>query len=269
MPLTLTSLGSSSALPGRNNYFTAHVLNVRGRLFLIDCGEATQFRLRQLGISIGAIEHIFITHAHGDHVFGLFGLLSSMNMLNRTKPLHIFAPAPVGDILRFFLDTFNNHGCSYEICYHLVSGTEPQVICQTDKAIVTSLPLQHGVPTYGYLFEETKIRKSIPRRVAYCTDTCYVPSLPTWIAGVDLLFHETTFMKDKTDSAEKYQHSTTLDAARVALEAGVKQLVVGHFSSRYDDVTLFLEEARSLFPATALSLEGTIFEVPRVSCTQE
>lgn len=264
MPLTLSSLGSSSALPTKETYFTAHVLNVRGRLFLLDCGEGTQFRLRQMGISIGALEHIFVTHTHGDHIFGLFGLLSTMRMLERTKPIHLYGPADLGPILDFYKARFGTP-CPYELFFHPVGGTAPAVVLETAEATVTSLPLEHvSVPAYGYLFTETTVRRSLPRRVAYCTDTGPVPALADWIRGVDLLFHEATFLQDRVAAARKYGHSTAQDAAQLAVEAKVGTLLLGHFSARYEDPHAFLAEARPIFPNTFLSLEGTVFEVPRV-----
>lgn len=265
MPLKLSSLGSASAVPTKDTYFTAHVLNVRGRLCLLDCGEGTQFRLRQMGISMGAIDYIFLTHMHGDHCFGMPGLLSTMDLLGRRKELHITAPESFSNLYRYFVD---NHGGqpSFEVIFHPLTATVPEHVLSTAEFSVTALPLHHIVPTYGYLFEETKVRKSEPRRVAYCTDTAYFPELVEWVKGVDLLFHEATFMDAQKDKAVKYCHSTALQAAQLAKEAQVKQLLLGHFSRKYTDVWEILAQAQSVFPQTSLSLEGTEFEVPRVLC---
>ncbi len=267
MPLTLTSLGSAAALPLKGSYFTAHVLNVRGRLFLLDCGEGTQLRLRQLGISLGAIDNIFLTHLHGDHVFGIFGLLSSMHLLERTAPVHIFAPGGFERMLEFYFSRFVNGPSSFPVTHHLVSGDRPALLLDGPTAGVYSLPLHHSVPAYGYLFREKKIRRSEARSVAYCTDTAPVADLPAWINGVDILFHEATFLEQDKCSAEKYLHSTAADAARCALESGAHRLVIGHFSSRYKETPAFLAEARAIFPATEAGYEGSVFSVPRSAIT--
>ncbi len=266
MPLKLSNLGSASAVPSKDTYFTAHVLNVRGRLCLLDCGEGTQFRLRQLGFSLGAVDYLFLTHLHGDHCFGIFGLLSTMNLLERHKPLHITAPAACSDLLQYYTRYHCRGEQSYEVIFHPLQAEVPEPVLDTSEFSVTALPLHHTVPTYGYLFEERKVRKSLPRRVAYCTDTAPFPDLARWVQGVDLLFHDSTFLECDTEKAQKYLHSTPVQAACLAREAQVKQLLLGHFSQKYNDVWEFLSQAQAVFPRTSLSLEGTEFEVPRTLC---
>ncbi len=263
MPLTLTSLGCASALPTRDTYFTAHVLNIRGRLFLLDCGEGTQLRLRQLGISMGSIEHVFITHLHGDHVFGLLGMLSTMHMLNRKHPLYIHAPAGLEKLIAFYFAFLGEREPSFTIIHEKVETDGLSLILETDTADVYAFPLNHSIPAYGYLFREKPVRKSYPRAVAYCTDTAPRPEIPVWIKGVDLLFHEATFLEQDTVAAAKYLHSTARQAAQTALSAGAGQLILGHFSSRYKETPAFLAEAREIFPNTELSTEGRTFSVPR------
>ncbi len=263
MPLTLTSLGCASALPTRDNYFTAHVLNIRGRLFLLDCGEGTQLRLRQLGISMGSIEHVFITHLHGDHVFGLLGMLSTMHLLNRKQPLFIHAPAGLEKMLSFYFDFLGEREPSFSIVHKKIEVEELSPVLETDTADVYAFPLNHSIPAYGYLFREKPVRKSFPRSVAYCTDTAPRPEIPVWVKGVDLLFHEATFLEHDHVAAAKYLHSTAHQAAQTALDAEAGQLLLGHFSSRYKETPAFLAEAREIFPNTELSTEGRTFSVPR------
>ncbi len=263
MPLTLTSLGCASALPTRDNYFTAHVLNIRGRLFLLDCGEGTQLRLRQLGISMASIEHVFITHLHGDHVFGLPGMLSTMHLLNRKSPLYIHAPAGLEKMMAFYFDFLGEREPSFPVIHVKVEADGLAPVLDTDTTDVYAFPLNHSVPAYGYLFREKPVRKSYPRSVAYCTDTAPRTEIPSWIKGVDLLFHEATFLEHDAEAAAKYLHSTARQAAQTALDAGAGQLLLGHFSSRYKETPAFLAEAREIFPNTELSTEGRTFTVPR------
>lgn len=263
MPLTLTSLGCASALPTRDNYFTAHVLNIRGRSFLLDCGEGTQLRLRHLDISLRTIEHVFITHLHGDHVFGLPGLLSSMHLLDRTAPLYIYAPHGMEKMLAFYYDFLGEREPSFPIIFREVRGDGPVQVLEAETACVYAFPLKHSVPAFGYLFREKSVRKSRPRSVAYCTDTAPHPDIPGWIRGVDLLFHEATFLEQDAQAAAQYLHSTAGQAAQTARSAGAGTLLLGHFSSRYKETSAFLAEARNIFPNTYLSKEGFTFSVPR------
>ena len=263
MPLTLTSLGCASALPTKENYFTAHVLYIRGRSFLLDCGEGTQLRLKQLGISPSAVERIFITHLHADHVLGLPGMLSSMHLLERKKPLYIYAPQGLEKLLSFYFDFLGREDSSFPIIHEIVEGEGVFPIYEGETATVFAFPMNHSIPSYGYLFREKPVRKSKPRSVAYCTDTAPFPELPGWVAGVDLLFHEATYLEEDREAAVKYKHSTARQAAQTAKDAGAGKLLLGHFSSRYKENRAFLEEARPVFQNTELSLEGCTFTVPR------
>ncbi|HNR27793.1 MAG TPA: ribonuclease Z [Bacteroidales bacterium] len=263
MPLTLTSLGSASALPARNTYFTAHVLNIRGRSFLLDCGEGTQLRLGQLGISLGAIDHVFITHLHADHVFGLLGMISSMHLLKRNAPLYVHAPRGLEKLIEFYFDFSGKQDPSFPIIHKVVEGTGMFPVMDGGEALVSAFPLNHGVPTFGYLFREKRVRKSEPRSVAYCTDTAPFPELAGWVEGVDLLFLEATFLEKDLESAQNYKHCTARQAAQIALDAGVGKLLLGHFSSRYKEAPAYLAEAREIFPDTELSTESRTFSVPR------
>ena len=310
MDFTLTVLGTASAkpIPGRNQ--SAQVLSVRGRSFLIDCGEGVQTRLQESRISILKIESIFISHIHGDHVFGLFGLLSTMGMLSRMTPLNIYAPVSFGPILKFFLSYYGD-GILFEIRHIPMKMKSPEMIYHTKSLEVYAFPLNHGIETFGWLFrekepamnvrkwkideyalslteigavkrgedvvrtapdgstvvlpfEELGYRPYNPRSYAYCSDTAPFPELSSWVKGVDLLYHETTYPSELTAEAAKRHHSTTIQAAECALEAGVKKLVIGHYSSRRYDQSLYLEECRSVFPETYAANDGDVFDVPLV-----
>jgi ribonuclease Z len=303
MSFHLTILGTSSALPTSDRYPTAHVLNVHERLFLIDCGEGTQMQMRRYKIRFGRLEHIFISHLHGDHMFGLYGLLSTLNLMGRKSPVSLYGPDDLERLMNQHFADFDIH-LNYNIRFTGISGNKPQVILDTRRILVTAFPLKHRVPTYGYLFREKEADRKIlkekiqeynisikdiaaikkgadltlpdgtvisndvltisppePKSYAFCSDTKYFKKLPSYVKGVDLLYHEATFDKSKTDLAHQVGHSTATEAATVALEAGVKKLIIGHFSARYRDPSLLEAEAREVFPATEAGKEGTSYEV--------
>lgn len=310
MDFTLTVLGTASAkpIPGRNQ--SAQVLSVRGRSFLIDCGEGVQTRLQESRISILKIDSVFISHIHGDHVFGIFGLLSTMGMLSRMTPLTIYAPVSFGPILKFFLSYYGD-GIAFEIRYIPMKMKSPEMIFHTKSLEVYAFPLNHGIETFGWLFREKEPAMNVkkwkideyalslteigavkrgedvvrtaadgstvvlpfeelgykpynPRSFAYCSDTAPFPELPSWVKGVDLLYHEATYPADLSDEAAKRHHSTSVQAAECALEAGAKKLVIGHYSSRRYDQSLYLKECWSVFPETYAANDGDIFDVPLV-----
>ncbi len=310
MDFTLTVLGTASAkpIPGRNQ--SAQVLSVHGRSFLIDCGEGTQTRLQEARISLLRIESVFISHIHGDHVFGLFGLLSTMGMLSRMTPLTIYAPVGFGPILKFFLSYYGT-GIPFEIRHVPMTMKSPEMIYHTKSLEVYAFPLNHRIETFGWLFrekepamnvrkwkideyalslteigtvkrgedvvraapdgstsvlplEELGYRPYNPRSYAYCSDTAPFPELASWVKGVDLLYHEATYPAELSAEAAKRYHSTTLQAASCALEAGVRKLIIGHYSSRRYDLRLYEEECRSVFPETYAASDGDVFDVPLV-----
>ena len=301
--MKLTILGSSSALPTSGRYPSAHVLNAHERLFLIDCGEGTQMQLRKTRIRFAKINHIFLSHLHGDHVFGLYGLLSTFSLMGRENPIHLYAPEKYDNILKSHLRDFDIN-LSFDIDFIPLSGNEPVKILDDKYLTVTSFPLQHRVPAYGFLFREKISDRSIikecidkfhipplripaikkgedfitpdgtiiknteitlpppkPLSYAYCSDTKYFKRLASFVKEVSLLYHEATFDKTKVDLAEITGHSTTLDAARTAMDARVSTLLIGHFSARYKDVLPLVEEARTLFPETYAAIDGQTFEV--------
>lgn len=303
MNFTLNVLGTASALPTTERYPSAQVLNVRGRLFMIDCGEAAQIQIRKAGISFLKIEHMCLSHIHGDHIFGFFGLLSTMAMLGRTAPLNIYAPRQFRPILDFFRTTFGE-GILYDINFTALEMSEPQVIYESRNVELLAFPLNHRVETFGFIIKEKMPQHNVhkeaiarygltlaeigtlkrgedvhrengevimnseaayipyePRSYAYCSDTAPFPELKDWIKGVTLLYHESTFPAEMEEMAAKTYHSTTLQAAQTAKDAGVGRLLTGHYSSRFPSVDFFLDEMRSIFPDTDLAHDMDVIEI--------
>ena len=306
MNFTLNVLGTASALPTTERYPSAQVLDVRGRLFMIDCGEAAQIQMRRAGISFLKIEHICISHIHGDHIFGLFGLLSTMAMLGRKAPLNIYAPEGFRPTLNFLLEQFGE-GFLYEVNHIVLNMSEPQLVYDNRRTELLAFPLNHRIDTYGFIIREKMPQHNVhkeaiakyglsiaeigalkrgedvvrndgpepvvipnseaayipytPRSYAYCSDTAPFPELAQWIKGVTVLYHEATFPAEMSEMAAKTYHSTTLQAAQTAKEAGVGRLLVGHYSSRYPSVDFFLDELRSIFPDTHLTHDMDVIEL--------
>lgn len=298
-------MGSASAKPVIDRFQSAQVLTVHGRSFLIDCGEGVQVQLQRFGVSIMKIDSIFISHIHGDHVFGIFGLLSTMGMLGRSMPLNIYAPVSFGPILKFFL-SYYGEGVAFEIRHNPLKMKEPEVVYETKSLEISAFPLNHGIEAFGFLFKEKAPQRNvwkhmlsryeftlteigtlkrgedvvredevikcedatyvpwIPRSYAYCSDTAPFPELAQWVKDVDILYHETTYLKGQSDLAAQRHHSTTVQAARCALEAGAKKLVIAHYTSRVRDAAVFEAECRSVFPETYAASDGSTFDVPLV-----
>ena len=304
MEFTLKIMGSASAMPvvGRNQ--SAQVLDVHGRLFLLDSGEGVQTQLVRYRVPMQKIDSLFISHIHGDHVFGLFGLLSTLGMKGRTAPMNIYGPANLGPLLKFFLSYYGD-GLSYEIRFTPLKMKAPEVIYQTRSLEVSAFPLNPKIETFGYLFREKTPQHTVhkdaiarygltlteigtlkrgedvvredgtvipvseaaylpynPRSYAYISDTAPFPELAGWVKGVDLLYHETTYLQELEDQAQKRFHSTTLQTARCAKDAGVKRLVIGHYSSRNTNAALYEKECRTIFPETYAAADGSVFDVP-------
>ena len=291
-------LGCGSALPTTRHFSSSQVVNIREKLFMIDCGEGAQLQLRRSKLKFTRLNHIFISHLHGDHCFGLMGLISTFGLLGRTAQLHIYAHADLEKLLQPQLDFFCK-GMTYEVVFHNIDPTQAAVIYEDRSVTVTTIPLRHRIPSCGFLFQEKKtpnhiIRDMIdfyripvsqlnkikngedyiteegvvvpnnrlttpsaaPRSYAYCSDTLYLKSIIPQIKGADLLFHEATFMSTDDARAKETYHSTALQAAQIAKEAEVKQLVIGHFSARYEDENLLLKESQTVFPQTILAKEN-------------
>jgi Metal-dependent hydrolases of the beta-lactamase superfamily III len=295
MEFSFTTMGTASALPIAFRYPSAHVLNIHGRLFLIDCGEGAQMQLRRYNIPFSKIDNILISHLHGDHLFGLFGLLSTLGMSGRIAPLYLYGPEGLLDVIEFFKAHFAE-GVKYEIIFNRVRCSKPILIYESKSIEIYAFPLKHRGETYGYLFKEKQpqlnvikhiiepynltfkeiatlkngldvVRESdsltkekiilpakdftyypyTPRSFAYCSDTAPFKKLSKWIQGVDLLYHEATFDDNLADTAVATFHSTATDAAKCAVESGAKQLIIGHYSSRYRDTNIILEQAKKNF----------------------
>lgn len=265
MNFRLTVLGSASAMPRADRNPSAQVLSVHGRLFLIDCGEGCQQQFRRLHLSFLKVEAIFLSHIHGDHIFGIFGLLNTMAMYGRTQVLHIYAPASFAGILRFFLNYFND-GMQYEIVHHPLAMKSPEQVHVSKCVRVSAFPLDHKIDCYGFRFDEILSERAenegrVPSSYAYCSDTRPFPELPQWVSGVRLLYHEATYNAELSDKAAQRYHSTTEDAARCALQAGAHSLVVGHYSSRINDYDAFRAECTAIFPDTKLASDGDFFDI--------
>lgn len=297
-PFKVHILGCGSALPTLKHFPSSQVVEVRGKLFMVDCGEGAQIQLRKTRISFSKIRCVFISHLHGDHCFGLIGLISTFGMLGRTAPLHVYAPEEFGSMLHAQLEMFCT-GLEFEVLFHAVDTQKNQVIYDDKSLTVETIPLLHRVPCCGFLFREKQGRRHILREMidcyeipinqidniksgmdwttsdgrvipnsrlttdpspsrsyAYCSDTRYIPSLHKLVEGVNLLYHESTYDKASAERARLYYHSTAEQAAMVARDAHVGQLLLGHFSARYNDEEHILNEARALFPNTYLAREG-------------
>ncbi|MCB8994838.1 MAG: ribonuclease Z [Bacteroidales bacterium] len=310
MKFSLTILGSSSAAPTSKRFPTAHLLNVNERFFLVDCGEGTQIQLRRFKLSFAKINRIFISHIHGDHVFGLFGLLSSFQLLGRKNTLHIHGPGELQEILKFYQKYFGSEQ-SYRIQFHALGYTRKMLIHEDERVEVFSFPLKHRVPTCGFLFCEKpsernlkkeaidafkpgieamqKIKKGEdfvlndgriipnseltlpqwkPRSYAYCSDTSFCPELSEILQNIDLLYHEATFSKEDEDLASQTAHSSSVQAAKIALACNAGKLLIGHFSSRYKSSDLLVNEARELFVNTIAVNDGDEYVVERIRLTE-
>lgn len=253
---SLTILGSGSAMPTFQNSPSGQVVELCDKSFLVDCGEGVQITMRQLGVKTARLYTVLISHLHGDHCFGLIGLISTLGMMNRTQPLHIYAHGDLEKLLRPMLD-YHCQDLSYEVVFHAINPRKREVIWEDRTLTIESIPLKHKVPTCGFLFTE-KHRDQEPRkRYAYCSDTMYREQIVEQIAGVDVLYHETTYTEKDADKCKKHTHSTAKQAANIARLAGAGKLVIGHFSAREDNHNLFLEEAKEVFENTVLAVERT------------
>jgi ribonuclease Z len=303
---TLVILGSSSALPTSERFPTAQVLNVQERFFLIDCGEGTQIQLRKYNIRLGRLNHIFISHLHGDHVFGLFGLLSSLGLMGRSQEMHIYGPPDLAGIVSMHFKAFDIH-LPYEITFHSLDCDHSQRIFEDRAVEVICFPVKHRIPACGFLFrEKERLRKFKPgifekydipvayrkgiqrgkdftlpdgrilpndhltnpgvpsRSYAFCGDTRYHRGMISSIRNVDMMYHEATFSDEDAHLAEITGHSTARQAGKIAHEAHVGKLIIGHFSARYKDLEVLKNEARQEFENTFLAVEGKRFTVPLV-----
>jgi ribonuclease Z len=299
--LALTILGNNSAIPAFDRNPTAQVLQTLEESYLIDCGEGTQMQMAKYKIRRSKINRIFISHLHGDHYFGLMGLLTSMGLLGRTNDIHLYAPAPLEEIINLQLRVADTR-LPYTIHFHPLQ--EEGLISEDKKMTVHCFKTQHRIDCWGFLFREKKNPRKLdaerakiyeipaayyeklqqghdyvtkkgtivpndevtmaapkPKSYAYCADTIYDESLAEKVKGVDLLYHETTYLKDLHERAAARFHSTTHQAADIAKKAQVQKLLIGHFSSKYETLDEFLTEAVEVFENTELALEGSCYKI--------
>ena len=259
---SVTILGNNSAVPAHDRYPTSQLVNFDGQHFLIDCGEGTQLQLLRYKIRYSRISHIFISHLHGDHYFGLIGLINSFGLLNRQQDLHVFGPPPLQDILNLQLDAANTR-LPFTLQFHPI--TSPGLLLDTESIAVSCFPVDHRIACYGFSFCEKKLPRKLaaggllPRRYAYCADTRYQESMIDHILDFDMIYHESTYLDDQREKAELRFHSTAKQAAEIAKKANVKKLLLGHFSSQYESLHFFEEEARTIFPAAENALQGVTY----------
>jgi ribonuclease Z len=298
-------LGSNSAIPAFGRFPSAQIVQHYGDAFLIDCGEGTQFRLSQFKVKRSKIRTIFISHLHGDHVFGLPGLLTSLSLSGHEHPMEIIGPPGLQSYLNIVFE-ISQSNIRFPLKIHEIEGNGG-VVLETNKLIVTAFPLVHRIPTYGYLFREKTKKNRIdqdkldqfklnPQEIhsilkgidvtgsdgshltasdfilppnpsytyAYCSDTMYDEQVAHAVKGVDLLYHEATFDNSMSALAHDRYHTTSGEAGKIATMAGVRKLLIGHFSSRYMDLQILLDETRAEFPNTELAKEGQWFEVDNI-----
>ena len=302
-PFKVHILGCGSALPTLQHNASSQIVELREKLFMIDCGEGTQIQLRRSRIHFSKIIAVFISHLHGDHCFGLPGMISTFGMTGRTAPLHIYAPAAFEPILEQTLSFFCQ-GLEFKVVFHAVDTTQNKVVYEDRSLTVETIPLQHRIDCCGYLFREKPILPHIRRDMidfykipisqinnikagadwvtpegeviansrlttpaeparsyAYCSDTRYIKTLHELVKGVSTLYHESTYSAEDAERARLYWHSTSQDAARVARDASVGKLLLGHFSARYNNESQLLEEAKEIFPNSYLTCEGASFDI--------
>ena len=299
--MKLTILGCFSATPRTDTNPTSQVLEINNHMFLIDCGEGTQVELRRNKIKFARIKHIFISHLHGDHFFGLVGLISTFRLLTREADLHIYCPKGLKEVVTLQMKLAESW-TNYQLIFHELSSKESELIYEDEKVEVHTIPLDHRIYTNGFLFKEKvgerhlnmpsvieanidmayyrKLKQGFdvenkdgvlidnkkvttdpnpPKSYAFCSDTAYSESIIPIIKGVDVLYHESTFLEKNAKLAPKTKHSTAKEAALIAKKADVGTLILGHFSTRYDNLNDFKAEAQTVFKSVKLAGDGKTF----------
>ena len=300
--MKLTILGCHSATPRTNTKPTSQVLEIKNHLFLIDCGEGTQVELRRNKIKFARIKHIFISHLHGDHYFGLVGLISTFRLLTREAELHIYCPKGLKEVITLQMklgDSWTN----YPLIFHELNSKTSELIFEDEKVEVYTIPLDHRIYTNGFLFKEKEGNRKLdmnailnnnidvsyyrklqqgydvknnegiliknesvtkrgvkPKSYAFCSDTVYNESIVSIINGSDVLYHESTFLEKNKKLAVPTKHSTAKQAAEIAKKANVGTLILGHYSTRYNDLEVFRTEAQTIFEKVELAEDGKTFE---------
>lgn len=301
--MKLTILGCYAATPRTITNPTAQILEIKNRLFLIDCGEGTQVQLRKNKIKFSKINQIFISHLHGDHFFGLIGLISTFSLLNRNNDLHIYGPKGIKEIIMLQL-RLSNSWPNFGLHFHELVSNQSELIFEDEKVLVETIPLKHRIYTNGFLFREKMDERKLniaavqeyqiekcyfqnikngkdillddgrlivnsqltfdppkPKSFAFCSDTSYNEAIIPLIEKVDVLYHESTFLQSEENLASKTMHATAMEAATIAQKAQVQQLILGHYSTRYDSISFFKEEAETIFPNVLLADDGKTFDL--------
>ncbi len=301
--MKLTILGCYAATPRTISNPTSQVLEIKNKVFLIDCAEGTQVQLRKSKVKFSKISHIFISHLHGDHFYGLIGLISTFMLLNRENDLHVYGPKGIKEIILLQLRASGSY-TGYNLYFHELESTISETIYEDEKVIVKTIPLQHRIYTNGFLFQEKNIERKLnvekvtdynidkvyfnkikfggditldngvvvpnseltfnPEPVktyAYCSDTMYNEAIIPLIENADYLYHESTFLESEAHLSERTMHATAKQAATIALKANVKNLILGHYSTRYGNIELFKDEAQTIFPNVLLADDGKEFDL--------
>lgn len=304
MQFRITILGCSSAIPTKDRYPTAQLVDYSDRYFLVDCAEGTQMQLRRYRISFQRIQHILISHMHSDHFLGLPGLLSSMDLLGRKIPMHLYAPSEVISFIRHYKEMTHTPS-NFELIFHEIKNQFEGILWENEQFIIRCFPLRHSVACHAFIFEERarplRMKKNAiiqygltieqirlakeghdiikadgkvipnhsittlpmhPRKYVYMTDTAFLPDVAERILEADVLYHEATFGQDFKIRAEQTQHSTALEAGKMAALARVKKLIIGHFSVRYTNTDSLLAEAKSEFTDTEVAFDGKVIDIP-------
>jgi ribonuclease Z len=301
--MKLTILGCYAATPRTLSNPTSQVLEIKNRFFLIDCAEGTQVQLRKSKVKFSKINHIFISHLHGDHFYGLIGLISTFMLLNRESDLHVYGPKGIKEIILIQLRASGSF-TGYNLYFHELESKSSEIIFEDDRVVVKTIPLNHRVYTNGFLFQEKNVERKlnieavedynidkvyynkiknggditledgtiipnselsfdpqVSKSYAYCSDTMYDESILPIVENVDYLYHESTFLESEAHLSERTMHSTAKEAATIALKANVKNLILGHYSTRYGNINLFKSEAETIFPNVHLADDGKEFDM--------
>lgn len=301
MNFEVTILGSGAALPTSNRNPTAQYVQCNDRHILIDCGEGTQVQLRKYHVHIQKISHILISHLHGDHFFGLVGLLSSLHLLGRDKGLTIYGPEELEQIIRLQLEV-GGAKLGFDLNFVKLNGKEHRLLFEDKLIEIRTFPLNHRIPTNGFLIREKpkerklnadrfaeaglsltlipKLKQGLDvqlesgeviyaeeytysakpsRSYAYCSDTMFDERVVPYIKGVNVLYHEATFLQEKLERAKQTFHSTAQQAAVIAKQAGAGKLLLGHLSARYENGIRHLEEASAIFENVSVVEDGETY----------
>jgi ribonuclease Z len=299
--LAVTILGNNSAVPAFDRHPTSQVITMNGTNFLVDCGEGTQIQMINYKIRRAKISHIFISHLHGDHYFGLVGLINSFGLLNHQQELHVFGPSPLQEIIELQMKVANTT-LPFPLYFHTIA--KEGLLVDDDKYYIKCFRTNHRIECYGFVFSEKKKPRKVDvekakaagipasfyknleygsdytgkegkviqnemvtmaapsgKTYAYCADTKYDEALIQHIREADMIYHETTYLDNLQDKAMERFHSTSKQAALIAKKAGVKKLLIGHFSSKYAELDEFEIEAKEIFENTEIAKEGVSYNV--------